>query len=191
VTPVYVVPAIYSPREVLAARPTSDSIVWRGSDKGYGLKERPIVFFISRLSDTGRTQADRFLEFCHEVDGFELWVANPNAAGTVRQRELMRGRASMVGPFPRKQYLEMLWGADIVPILYDRETSYSVGALEAITADCLVPDHIELIGETIEMLDRPDDVRARVLAQRAEAMERWSVEAHIGTARRIIEEVAS
>lgn len=131
--------AIYSPDEVSMYRPVKESH-----------NAKPVINFISRLSDNQRTHYEEFFEACRllEADGreFEVWVANPNEAMT-SQRVLVEGKfVTQVGNLDRKHYMSMLWQSDIVPILYPQSHIYSLGFCEAIVAENLMLTQTPLAG---------------------------------------------
>jgi len=104
----------------------------------------PIVFLISRLSDNDRTMYEDIIgasnDLLRQDHPHTLWVANPNEGKTwdwVRDN----AEAYQVHPFgekrlEREEYLRLLWAADVVPVMYDLSRIYSVGACEALTAEC-------------------------------------------------------
>lgn len=106
----------------------------------------PVVFLISRLSDNPRTRFEEIVGASNDAlkSGFEhrLWVANPNEA---KSWDWIRINALAYEQHPfgekllsRQEYLQLLWAADVVPIMYDLSRIYSIGACEAAAAGCLV-----------------------------------------------------
>lgn len=122
-----VVPAIFDPQEVLSHTITPIHSTC------------PRIFFISRISDDARTKASLFIEaVCQLRDEgveFEVWLANPTGVDV----PISNTGTDLVGPIDsREEYINRLWNADIVPVLYSLEDGYSVGACEAIATDNLL-----------------------------------------------------
>jgi hypothetical protein len=138
IDPTVVWSAIYSPDEVRAHEP-----------EAIFENDVPVIYFISRLSDNQRTHYEEFFEACRLLQArhikFQLWVANPNEAVLgYEDAAYPRGLNHVIthfGPTERAEYLNRLWKADIVPILYPQHMIYSLGFCEAITAGNLVLTH--------------------------------------------------
>jgi hypothetical protein len=121
--------AIYSPQEVE-----------RSLDAPVVANEKQVIFFISRLSDNQRTRYEEFFEAVRLIEdgSFEVWVANPNEAMDPQDVLGLCDSVTRVGTSGRAEYIDLLWHADIVPILYPQTHIYSLGFCEAITAQNLV-----------------------------------------------------
>lgn len=125
-------PGLFSPNEVDEQR-----------ENGLALKpDVPVIFLISRLSDGTRTRYEEIIGASNDLlrQGVEhvLWVANPNEA---KEWQWIRSSSRAYEPHPfgerrlkRDEYLQLLWAADVVPIMYDLSRIYSVGACEAVAA---------------------------------------------------------
>jgi hypothetical protein len=171
----------------------------------------PIVFLISRLSDGQRTHFEEIIEASNILynGGFEhtLLVANPNEARDwdwVREMSVAY-RPSHFGEqtLTREQYLQLLWAADLVPVMYPLDKIYSVGAIEAAYAENVVlsttltpftmacttaPQDIAFAMRS--MLGDPSFTRHHAVTTRTEALVAHGVRRNIDIAREAIEEVA-
>lgn len=136
--------AIYSGLEVDKAETTESHFI-------------PRIYFISRLSDNQRTHYEEFFEACrilaNEQWKFELWVADPNEAnreyGDLQANLGLNHHITHWGTRTRSDYLERLWRADIVPVLYPQDIIYSLGFCEAIMAGNLVVTTKGLQGQQV------------------------------------------
>ena len=130
--------ALYSPREVEAALDVDLIAEFEAT-----VKKMPVVFFTARLSDNDRTRYEEFFKACRILEDrgveFDLWVANPNKAKPNEwiERQLRTKTPLIIEP-TRPDYLEALWLADIVPILWDQSRIHSRSFCEAIEANNLI-----------------------------------------------------
>lgn len=121
---------------------------------------KPTIFFAGRCSDEPRTKWKRFIEACDMLKqtglDFRVWFANPNEAQDWSRLAKCPGFEQH--PYgnrtlERREYLDLLSMADVVPVLYPQSHIYSIGFMEAIAHDCLVvtdhPPSRASYGETI------------------------------------------
>lgn len=151
---------IFDPHEVFAARSRAERL-----DEGNG----ETIFFISRLSDNQRTHFLEFFEATHSLKDTRVWIANPNEA---LAWDTIKAEVNGYEPHPygertlkRSEYLDLLWHADVVPILYPMSHIYSVGYCEAISADNRIvsqypPNRFTYAGEPCDPKDPADIARA-------------------------------
>jgi hypothetical protein len=202
--------AIFSPREVMRAQ---------GDEyKKPEERKKPIVNFISRLSDDQRTNYKAFFDVVNDLrnkgrESFDLWIANPNSALSDQKiAELVSLRDDDVISYAQRgrgEYLNRLWKSDIVPILYPQSHIYSVGYCEAIIAMNVVITTRGPLGEECAGVQVSDSSVAEITKGLTEAIdvirlsapdflakqEEWimserTVEANISKVRKTIEEVA-
>ena len=120
--------------------------VWSHREDGQELADQlhelygdvPIVFFASRLSDEPRTRFSDMIaasNLLNERIPHVLLVANPNES---KPWDWIRGVSTAYRPhiygertLSRHDYLETLWAADVVPVLYPLDKIGGIGAAEA------------------------------------------------------------
>jgi hypothetical protein len=127
----------------------------------------PVVFFISRLSDGGRTKPDVFGKAIDtmKMGGVQcaVWYANPNEA--MPWDEVRKLPGYVRHPFgdktlTRGQYFGLLHASHVVPILYPNQSG---GLCEAVELDnALVTVRENELGVRCDPID-PDDVAASLV----------------------------
>lgn len=145
----------------LPARYHDRATIWKGmftpeESWGYELaskiiqrvENKPLMFFISRLSDPNRTRWPEFVAACEilHADGvsFDVMYANPNEAmpwEKVRQLPNYVEHPFGERTLTREQYFAILRIADVVPILYANKSG---GLCEAAINGC----HIVTVAES-------------------------------------------
>ena len=107
---------------------------------GYKTKEKfgkLTIFFISRLSDNLRTKGKLFIDYINDLyqknNTFQVIFANVNDAmdWDYLKRNVKPIYIYKQGGLTRKEYIELLYKSDIVPILYNTDEIFSLGEYEA------------------------------------------------------------
>lgn len=95
--------------------------------------------FLSRLTDTNRTNADLFVELVKRTNT-NFWITNPSDAEFSQDiKDLISNeKITCIPQYNRFHYIDTLKAIETVIILYDTEKSFSTSYHEALLAGCNV-----------------------------------------------------